>query len=87
MTIDRLRAHYGSGRLSFGNDLAPQMLFGTPVYASANTEYAFIPNRQLINGVVTGDQSLGKWDFTPLVRMVWKTGRMGMEKMTRGLPI
>jgi lipopolysaccharide assembly outer membrane protein LptD (OstA) len=32
--------------------LAPQMLFGTPIYASANTEYAFIPS--LVYGDVDG---------------------------------
>ncbi len=36
--------------------IAPQMLFGTPIYASANTEYAFIPNLQLVNGNVATDR-------------------------------
>ncbi|HEV8396998.1 MAG TPA: putative LPS assembly protein LptD [Vicinamibacterales bacterium] len=53
--------------------IAPQMLFGTPIYASANTEYAFIPNRQLgdVNGhrEVLSDTSLGKWDVAPSLRV------------------
>ena len=49
--------------------IAPQMLFGTQVYASANTEYAFIPNLQLVNGNVASDQSLAKWDLSPSLRV------------------
>jgi hypothetical protein len=50
------------------------MLFGTPIYASANTEYAFIPSRQLgqdSNGhrVVLSDLSLAKWDVAPSLRV------------------
>jgi lipopolysaccharide assembly outer membrane protein LptD (OstA) len=49
--------------------VAPQMLFGTPLYASANTEYAFIPNQQLANGKVLSDMSLGRWDLAPALRV------------------
>jgi lipopolysaccharide assembly outer membrane protein LptD (OstA) len=49
--------------------IAPAMLFGTPIYASANTEYAFIPSRQLSEGRVISDMSLGKWDVAPSVRV------------------
>ena len=55
--------------------LAPQMIFGTPIYASANSEYAFIPNRQLgdSNGdghrEVLSDLSLAKWDIAPSLRV------------------
>jgi len=49
--------------------IAPQMLFGTQVYASANTEYAFIPNLQLVNGNAVTDQSLAKWDLSPSLRV------------------
>ena len=64
---------YGSTpRLSAS--IAPQMLFGTPIYASANTDYAFIPNRQLGvdddgKRVVLSDTSLGKWDLAPSLRV------------------
>ena len=59
---------YGSTpRLSAS--IAPQMLFGTPLYASANSEYAFIPNRQLSEGKVLSDMSLGRWDVAPSLRV------------------
>ena len=64
---------YGSTpRLSAS--IAPATLFGTPIYASANTEYAFIPSRQLgrdDNGqrVVLSDLSLAKWDVAPSLRV------------------
>jgi hypothetical protein len=51
------------------------MLFGTPIYASANTEYAFIPNREYGADEDTGqrillrDQSLAKWDVAPSLRV------------------
>ena len=50
------------------------MLFGTPSYASANTEYAFIPSRSLGqddngNRVVLSDLSLAKWDVAPSLRV------------------
>jgi lipopolysaccharide assembly outer membrane protein LptD (OstA) len=55
--------------------LAPQMLFGTPIYASANSEYAFIPNREMGEDektrkrIVLSDLSLGKWDLAPSLRV------------------
>jgi LPS-assembly protein len=49
--------------------LAPTMLFGSQVYGSANTEYAFIPNLQITNGNVSSDRSLGKWDLSPSLRV------------------
>jgi hypothetical protein len=54
--------------------IAPQMLFGTPIYASANTEYAFIPSRRIGQNdggqrVVLSDTSLGKWDVAPSLRV------------------
>ncbi len=49
--------------------IAPQMLFGMPLYASLNTEYAYVPDRQILNGVITADRSLNKWDLAPAVRM------------------
>jgi lipopolysaccharide assembly outer membrane protein LptD (OstA) len=64
---------YGSTpRLSAS--IAPAMLFGTPIYASANTEYAFIPSRTLGRDddgqrVVLSDLSLAKWDVAPSLRV------------------
>jgi hypothetical protein len=55
--------------------IAPQMLFGTPIYASANSEYAFVPNRQIGENVQTherivlSDSSLAKWDVAPSLRV------------------
>jgi hypothetical protein len=49
--------------------VAPQRLFGSPVYASMNAEYAFLPDRTVADGVVTRDQSYGRVDVTPTVRV------------------
>ena len=49
--------------------VAPQMLFGAPIYASVNTEFARIPNEQINNGVVTSDRTLNKVDLSPMLRM------------------
>jgi lipopolysaccharide assembly outer membrane protein LptD (OstA) len=68
LTSETVSNVYGSTpRLSA--NVAPQMLFGTPIYASANTEYAFIPNQQIVANKVMSDLSLGKWDATPAVRI------------------
>ncbi len=48
--------------------VAPQMLFGTPIYGSVNTDFARIPNLQLANGIVTSDRTLNKWDLSPTLR-------------------
>src|SRR5204862_5352212 len=48
--------------------IAPQMLFGTPIYWSVNSESARIPNQQLQNGIVTSDRTLNKWDLAPTLR-------------------
>jgi len=49
--------------------IAPAMLFGAPIYASATGEYAFIPQQTLISGKVLTDRSLGKWDVAPSLRV------------------
>ena len=51
--------------------LAPQQLFGAPVYASMNSEYAFLPYRSLdlAKGIVTQDNSLARVDIAPSVRL------------------
>jgi len=48
--------------------VAPQMLFGTPIYASVNSTFARIPNQRLQNGAVVTDDTLNKWDFAPMLR-------------------
>ena len=51
--------------------LAPQQLFGAPIYASANTEYAFLPYRSLDLAAnrVTQDNSLARVDVAPSFRV------------------
>jgi LPS-assembly protein len=49
--------------------LAPQQLFGLPIYGSLNSEYAFLPYKSLTDGVVTSDRSLGRFDVLPSVRV------------------
>ena len=49
--------------------VAPQRLFGSPVYGSMNAEYAFLPDRSLRDGVVTSDDSYSRIDVSPTVRM------------------
>jgi LPS-assembly protein len=51
--------------------LAPQQLFGAPIYASMNSEYAFLPYRNidLVKGVATQDNSLARVDVAPSVRV------------------
>ena len=59
---------YGSTPRLTAN-IAPSMLFGTPIYASLNTEYLFQPNRRLLDGVVISDESLGRIDIAPALRV------------------
>ena len=49
--------------------VAPQRLFGSPVYASMNSEYAYLPNRTITDGEVTNDDSHGRFDMTPTLRV------------------
>jgi len=49
--------------------LSPQRLFNAPIYASVNSEYAFLPNESVSNGIVTRDDSFGRLDVTPTVRI------------------
>jgi hypothetical protein len=45
------------------------MLFGTPVYASMNAEYAYLPYREMRSGEITLDKSLGRVDLAPQMRI------------------
>jgi LPS-assembly protein len=49
--------------------VAPQRMFGSPIYASMNAEYAFLPNRSVNDGVVTSDDSHARVDMTPTLRV------------------
>ena len=49
--------------------LAPQRLFQSPVYASVNADYAFLPYRRHLDGVLIQDDSFGRLDVAPSVRV------------------
>jgi len=48
--------------------VAPKRIFGSPVYASLNTEYSYLPSRTITDDVVTADDSHGRFDLTPTLR-------------------
>jgi LPS-assembly protein len=48
--------------------ISPQMLFGTPIYASVNSDFARIPNQRFENGQLTSDQTLNTWNIAPMLR-------------------
>lgn len=48
--------------------LAPQRVFGLPLYASINNEFSYLPFRTITNGRVTGDRSLSRFDVLPTAR-------------------
>lgn len=48
--------------------IAPQRLFGLPVYASVNNEFSYLPFRQISKGQVTSDKSLARLDVYPTMR-------------------
>ena len=59
---------YGSTpRIS--TNVAPQRLFNSTVYASLNAEYAYLPNRSLVDGEVTRDDSHSRIDVMPTLRV------------------
>ena len=51
---------YGSEPRVSAN-FAPQRLLNAPIYASANAEFAVLPNRSINNGVVVSDQGYSRW--------------------------
>ena len=48
--------------------IAPQRLFGLPVYGSVASDFAYLPYRQRTNGSVTSDRSLARLDVLPTLR-------------------
>jgi LPS-assembly protein len=54
--------------------IAPQRLFGTPIYAGVNSDFSYVPNKQFSEDPVTGvrkttsDQTLGRFDLSPSIR-------------------
>ena len=59
---------YGSTPLATAN-VAPTRVFGSPAYASFNSQYLFQPNRRLTDGIVTSNESLARFDIAPALRM------------------
>ena len=49
--------------------LAPIRLFQTPMYASITADYAFLPQRRTLDGEVIQDDSFGRFDVAPSVRV------------------
>jgi hypothetical protein len=49
--------------------LSPQRLFNAPIYVSVNSDYSYLPNQYISNGIVTRDDSFGRLDVTPTVRI------------------
>lgn len=49
--------------------LAPQRLFGMPIYASVNGEYAHLPYKDLEKDAVTSDRSVTRVDLAPTIRV------------------
>jgi LPS-assembly protein len=59
---------YGSAPRVSAN-LAPQRLFNAPIYASANAEYAVLPNQTISDGRVVSDTGYSRLDVSPTVRV------------------
>ena len=49
--------------------MAPKRLFGLPVYGSVTGDVAYLPFRQITNGIVTSDKSLARADVLPTLRV------------------
>ena len=55
--------------------VAPRQIFGMPIYAGLNSDYAYQPYRTVNNGVVTDDRTLHRFDISP-------TARIPLSKLT-----
>jgi LPS-assembly protein len=49
--------------------VAPAALFRSPIYASLNAEAAYLPYRQTVAGALVRDDSFGRVDLAPSVRL------------------
>jgi len=49
--------------------LAPQRLFSSPAYVSLNSDVAYLPYRHLVGGELVQDNSFGRLDASPSVRI------------------
>ena len=59
---------YGGTPRITGN-LAPLRLGNTPIYGSFNSEFAYLPYRDISEDVVTLDKSMNRADFAPTLRV------------------
>jgi LPS-assembly protein len=64
---DRSYVYGSTPRVS--TNVAPLRLFGSPVYASMNAEYAYLPDRSISGGEITRDGSHSRTDLAPVVRV------------------
>ena len=71
---EKISQQYGGTPRITGN-VAPRQIFGMPIYAGLNSEYAYLPYRSIENGVVTLDKSLQRIDVAP-------TARIPLSKLT-----
>jgi hypothetical protein len=49
--------------------LAPQRLFASPAYVSLNSDVAYLPYRHLVEGALVQDNSFGRLDASPSIRI------------------
>ena len=63
---DTSQVYGGSPRITAA--VAPQRLFGLPIYGSVTSDFAHLPYRQVTNGRVTSDRSLTRLDVLPTLR-------------------
>lgn len=59
MSIEKLQAHYGFGRMPFGRDLAPSMLHRSAAHGEAIARIAWCIQERAL-GVITGEVGSGK---------------------------
>ena len=65
-SADTSQLYGGSPRLTAA--IAPQRLFGLPIYGSVTNDFGHLPYRQMTNGRVTSDRSLTRLDVLPTLR-------------------
>jgi hypothetical protein len=49
--------------------LAPHRLFGSPIYGSMSSEYAFLPYRRIVDDITVQDDGFGRLDVAPSIRV------------------
>jgi len=67
--FDETRSTVYGSTPRFAAALAPQQLFGLPVYGAVTSEYAYLPYRDIRRGVVAVDKTLARTDVSPSLRV------------------